>query len=174
MKARAKRGRKPRGHVRDTIEKKLTDLEERIRRELAEKLTQVQNASADHPTDLLDMAADGEIDYMSALSAEAGSATIETIERALEKLREGTYGVCEECGGAISRRRLKARPFAVLCIACKARREMDACGYGPDAIGAATRPGAHMNLNDEDINADESSLQEVFRTIGEAELSELF
>ncbi|MEX0798188.1 MAG: TraR/DksA family transcriptional regulator [Bacteriovoracaceae bacterium] len=38
---------------------------------------------------------------------------------ALEKIEQGEYGVCEECGEDIRFERLKARPTAELCIACK-------------------------------------------------------
>ena len=41
------------------------------------------------------------------------------VERALEKMDAGTYGVCERCGTRISRDRLEALPWAVLCIDCK-------------------------------------------------------
>ncbi len=45
------------------------------------------------------------------------------IDRALEKIDEGTYGKCENCEADIPRKRLKALPFARLCIGCKQREE---------------------------------------------------
>jgi DnaK suppressor protein len=45
---------------------------------------------------------------------------LERIERALTKLDEGTYGICDACGGPISRGRLGAMPDAVLCLGCSA------------------------------------------------------
>ncbi|MFN7262261.1 MAG: TraR/DksA family transcriptional regulator [Pseudobdellovibrionaceae bacterium] len=45
------------------------------------------------------------------------------IERALSKLEEGSYGHCESCGDNIGVNRLKARPFASLCIQCKEEQE---------------------------------------------------
>ncbi|MBW1680613.1 MAG: TraR/DksA C4-type zinc finger protein [Deltaproteobacteria bacterium] len=47
------------------------------------------------------------------------------LQEALERLEEGTYGICESCGGEISEARLKARPVAVLCIECKKAQEAD-------------------------------------------------
>jgi RNA polymerase-binding transcription factor DksA len=41
-------------------------------------------------------------------------------ERALAKLHEGTYGVCDACGSPIGRGRLQAMPDAALCVACAA------------------------------------------------------
>ncbi len=40
-----------------------------------------------------------------------------------DRIREGTYGVCEACGCRIPRRRLQAIPTATLCVACQERRE---------------------------------------------------
>jgi DnaK suppressor protein len=42
------------------------------------------------------------------------------VERALERLDAGTYGICERCGKPIAPARLDALPFATLCIDCKA------------------------------------------------------
>ena len=53
-----------------------------------------------------------------ALSAQA-SAAVDEIDRALAKMDAGTYGVCERCGNPIPKARLKALPYAALCVACK-------------------------------------------------------
>jgi DnaK suppressor protein len=45
------------------------------------------------------------------------------IERALSRLEDGTYGVCESCGKAIGKGRLQAFPRATLCVSCKEREE---------------------------------------------------
>jgi RNA polymerase-binding transcription factor DksA len=44
------------------------------------------------------------------------------LERALERLEAGSYGICERCGSPIGAERLAARPDASLCIACAAAR----------------------------------------------------
>jgi DnaK suppressor protein len=44
--------------------------------------------------------------------------TREDLEHALVRLEEGSYGVCERCGGPIAPERLEARPNARTCIAC--------------------------------------------------------
>jgi len=154
------------------IEQQLLALGAHFRRDLQERLGSVANVSARRPTELLDMAADGENDYMSAVSAQAGSATIEEIDFALDKIREGTYGICEDCGGAISARRLKARPFAVLCIRCKERQERSDSGAHPLAVSG--RPGVAplVDLNDGDVET-EASMEDVFRDVSDMELTEM-
>lgn len=48
---------------------------------------------------------------------------ITRIDLALDKIAKGTYGVCDRCGGAIDPARLKAVPYATLCITCKKEEE---------------------------------------------------
>lgn len=45
------------------------------------------------------------------------------IDEALRKLSEGTYGMCEDCGEEISKKRLQILPFAIYCTDCQERRE---------------------------------------------------
>ena len=45
------------------------------------------------------------------------------INAALEKIEQGVYGECENCGEEIGLKRLEARPVAELCIDCKAEQE---------------------------------------------------
>lgn len=52
------------------------------------------------------------------LSAQAAAAVAE-IDIAIAKIKDGTYGVCEECYSPIPKERLKALPFAALCVQCK-------------------------------------------------------
>jgi len=75
---------------------------------------------------------DGTIEAVSRLtdigvgrSLEAGLART---ERALAKLDEGTYGICDSCGEPIAPARLKAMPDAVLCVECAASERGD---YAP-------------------------------------------
>ncbi|MBQ3171957.1 MAG: RNA polymerase-binding protein DksA [Mailhella sp.] len=48
---------------------------------------------------------------------------ITKIKEALQRMDDGEYGICEECGEDISLARLKARPVTTLCVSCKARQE---------------------------------------------------
>lgn len=44
-------------------------------------------------------------------------------ERALARMADGTYGICESCGQPIAKGRLQAHPGATLCVSCKAKQE---------------------------------------------------
>ena len=43
-------------------------------------------------------------------------AMLRDVERALRKLEDGTYGICDRCGRLIPEERLEARPWSVLCV----------------------------------------------------------
>ncbi|PPK95226.1 DnaK suppressor protein [Kineococcus xinjiangensis] len=76
-------------------------------------------------------AGDDQVDHGAATSGREHEMTIannerdllEQTERALERLDNGTYGVCESCGNAVGKARLQAFPRATLCIGCKSRSE---------------------------------------------------
>ena len=47
------------------------------------------------------------------------------LEQALERIENGTYGICRECGKPISEARLEAVPHASMCIECKSNEEQN-------------------------------------------------
>jgi RNA polymerase-binding protein DksA len=58
---------------------------------------------------------------LSLMETEGG--TLQAIEAALERVEDGAYGLCEDCGGPIAKTRLQAIPYAAVCIKCAQRRE---------------------------------------------------
>lgn len=48
---------------------------------------------------------------------------INKIEEALQRIEDGHFGVCEQCGEEIGSDRLRARPVTTLCIQCKGEQE---------------------------------------------------
>lgn len=50
---------------------------------------------------------------------------IAKIRDALERLEDGTFGICEDCGEEIPLKRLRARPVTTLCIGCKKEQEAE-------------------------------------------------
>jgi DnaK suppressor protein len=65
---------------------------------------------------------DGTTEAVSRLNdvgvADSLNASVERVDRALEKLAEGTYGSCDVCGGEIPAKRLEAQPESVVCVSC--------------------------------------------------------
>lgn len=56
---------------------------------------------------------------LSARTADLRSRVLKEIDRALERVARGSYGVCEGCGEDISQARLKALPWARYCVRCQ-------------------------------------------------------
>jgi RNA polymerase-binding transcription factor len=52
-------------------------------------------------------------------TAQALRSNLRDVERALAKLDDGSYGLCDRCGKPIGEERLDAIPWALLCIDCK-------------------------------------------------------
>jgi RNA polymerase-binding protein DksA len=48
---------------------------------------------------------------------------LQGIESALERISDGSYGYCDDCGGEIDYRRLEVQPTAVRCVECQAKHE---------------------------------------------------
>jgi DnaK suppressor protein len=55
---------------------------------------------------------------------------LEKIDKALERIEDGSFGVCEQCEDEISVKRLEARPVTTLCIRCKEEQEKEEKSYG--------------------------------------------
>jgi RNA polymerase-binding protein DksA len=110
--------------------KEITDLQTRLVEERGELQTQLATLEEDtFATTQSEMSGDVGLDDESA---DAGTATFERekdlsieqnvrdlldkIERALKRIDDGTYGVCERCGKSIEKARIKALPYVDLCI----------------------------------------------------------
>lgn len=48
---------------------------------------------------------------------------LQEVDEALDRIATGTYGICEECGGPISLKRLEVRPVAKYCVPCLTKLE---------------------------------------------------
>jgi DnaK suppressor protein len=94
-----------------TLEAQLAELEDRlarIERDLAEPL------DADSSERAVQMEDDQSLEGQAAVI----SNEVASIRRALERIEDGSYGECVNCGNEISEGRLEARPEAALCIKC--------------------------------------------------------
>ncbi len=75
------------------------------------------------PIHMADIGSDNyEQEFTLSLLENEGHA-LERIEASLERIEEGSYGVCEECGARIPKQRLNAIPYATLCVKCASQQE---------------------------------------------------
>ena len=75
---------------------------------------------------MADMATDNFDREFSLDLASAEQTILNRIDEALRKIEDGAYGTCENCSKSISLKRLKAVPYAKLCIKCKEDEEKNA------------------------------------------------
>lgn len=120
--------REARERRQDALHKMLLGKRQEIMREiegsLGQSLTEDQQRRLESARDVGDQA-------LMDLERELGISLMEmrnrrrqSIDEALTRLNEGTYGICAECGIEISEKRLQAVPFAKLCVECQSRVEL--------------------------------------------------
>ena len=107
---------------------------EKFRRLLLEQKHQLHNQAAqtigtefakpgDEVPDPADMAENEERRNFELRLRDRERKLLGKIEKALEKINVGTFGLCENCDQEIDLKRLEARPVAGLCIDCKTEQE---------------------------------------------------
>lgn len=81
-----------------------------------------EQASFPDPTDQATMESDRDFDLRIR---DRERRLIRKIDQAMVRIKDGTFGICESCGGDISSKRLHARPVTTLCIDCKTAQEIE-------------------------------------------------
>ena len=87
-----------------------------LRRALAGDLSLLSELQQQGSGDVIDAALDSAQGEINSQLAEVESRELASIEKALEQMREGSYGICEHCEKKIPLARLKALPYATTCI----------------------------------------------------------
>lgn len=111
-------------------DQQLVDLKVRLRERAAQLRSEIREGLARSTEEshvrIAEQARDTEDDAFSNLIVDLNYSEIERdadelrrIDRALARVYDGSYGVCEECGGQIPARRLMAEPTATRCIRCQ-------------------------------------------------------
>ncbi|WP_442484820.1 TraR/DksA family transcriptional regulator [Aeoliella sp. SH292] len=90
-----------------------------LRKALAGDLSLLNQLREQSGSDIVDAALDAAQDEISSQLAEVESRELAHIERALDSMRQGTYGNCEHCDAKIPLARLQALPYATMCIDCQ-------------------------------------------------------
>ncbi|MER3415422.1 MAG: hypothetical protein C4297_04305 [Gemmataceae bacterium] len=135
------------------LHKRLLARRDALRKALAGQLSDLAKGGA--TGDIADIAFDIGAGEISSQLAELEARELQLVERALEKLEQGTYGICELCGQKIPVARLNAMPYCVYCIKCQ--REVE------------RNPNWHQDRRD--ARWDRVYDQKVFRDEEEPEIS---
>lgn len=95
----------------------------RIEESLNEATDETEAAKQSYSNHLADLGTDYMEKEKNYYYADQEGAYLRAIEAALERIEQGTYGICSDCGELISEKRLEALPSAQMCITCKEKRE---------------------------------------------------
>jgi RNA polymerase-binding transcription factor len=87
-------------HRIDTIDADVHHKKEPVEKDFAEQVTQREND-----------------DVLSAIDNEA-QYTVQLIDAALARIKNGDYGICAKCGEEIPEKRLEALPYVTTCVKC--------------------------------------------------------
>jgi len=93
-------------------------------------LMEESNFDTDDLPDEIDLASSEYAQSMVFRLRDREKFLLKKIDRALQRISEGTFGVCERCEEEISPKRLEARPVTTLCIRCKEEQEKKEKSYG--------------------------------------------
>ncbi len=95
---------------------------------------------------------------LTASLAQLAVSRVAAVEGALERLREGRYGVCEECEEEIPLERLQAMPSTVLCVDCQRRRESSARHASADISNLWVVPKEPPTLGSDSVDSDSAPM----------------
>ena len=101
-----------------------------MRARLQGESTQIEDdALKDHskttsiPTDMAELGSDNADQEITFTMLGSDKDTLDQIEAALQRIEDGGYGRCEECGEQIPKTRLDAIPYAAECVRCASQQE---------------------------------------------------
>ncbi len=114
------------------LHKSLTQRQVELRRRMGMELDDLAQQSTG---DSADIAFDTAGEEISSQLAEIENQEMVQIDRAILRLKSGTYGLCEICNKKIPLGRLDALPYSTVCISCQ--RDLENDDYGTDVRGVA-------------------------------------
>jgi RNA polymerase-binding protein DksA len=140
---------------------KLRDILVRLRDETFQKIAVFRRDQSQEvlssPGDEMDAArATADADALASL-IERSEDRLQLIVHALARVTNGTYGTCAECGENIPLERLKALPFALLCVDCQQKRGKSRGRWGAsgtiEPYSSTWTPPADMEAADRQPNS---------------------
>jgi RNA polymerase-binding protein DksA len=103
---------------RERVKEALDYLHEENPGSMEDETQEIQ--SDNHPGDVATITYDRELDYTLEENSER---LLAAIDSALQRIEDGTYGTCTNCGQPIAAERLEALPYTTQCIDCKRKEE---------------------------------------------------
>jgi DnaK suppressor protein len=108
------------------VREKLLETRRQVLKEISNDLKQGREGAKDEGMDTYDLASEERDREISFILTDRERGKLQAIQEALERVDEGTYGMCDSCESEIAPARLEALPFTRLCVNCQAEREKEA------------------------------------------------
>lgn len=108
------------------MDERFTDVRDKLigqKRAILQKIGKRKEVSANQGGDFMDVATDNLEHELNYIFEEREREKLQNINNALNRIKEGNYGECDECGDDIDVERLLALPFTRLCLDCKSKQE---------------------------------------------------
>ena len=105
---------------------RLLEMKNKLLAEFESELRAEREANKDEGMDTYDLASEERDREINFILSDRERVKLKQIDDALERMDEGTYGVCESCGLEIAEERLEAMPFSRLCRDCQQDEEREA------------------------------------------------
>ncbi len=105
------------------FEEKLRAQQSLLERNMLSAVKEGRQGNTDDLQDAADLAVQSYQKELMFLQGTQGHAQLGQVRQALDRLEEGTFGECQQCGERIGERRLEAVPWTPYCIACQEKIE---------------------------------------------------
>ncbi|MBI5588604.1 MAG: TraR/DksA family transcriptional regulator [Deltaproteobacteria bacterium] len=120
--ASSARGKLP---FKKEITQKLLESKNKILQEVTQKIKSESNVLKFEIGDIYDIASNERERELTLILGDRDREKLSEIEDALDRIKDNTYGGCEECGEPITENRLRALPFTRVCVECQSRNERE-------------------------------------------------
>ncbi|MDD5454909.1 MAG: TraR/DksA C4-type zinc finger protein [Candidatus Ratteibacteria bacterium] len=104
-------------------ERLFKDLDEKEKNNLGKSFKDISGEVSSHKIHMADIASDNAEENTSLDLLSSEEKHLKQIQNALKRIEKKSYGICTKCGKEISMKRLKAVPFAELCLNCQQTEE---------------------------------------------------
>jgi len=108
-----------------TIKDMLVKMREELVQEIGRRSKATTEAGAQDIGDILDSVSEERTRELDMILTDREKRKLHQIDDALDRIEDGIYGQCDECGVKIPRARLKVLPFAKFCVECQEKNERE-------------------------------------------------
>jgi DnaK suppressor protein len=104
---------------------KLLEMRRQVLREIDNDLKEGREGTKDDGMDTYDLASEERDREINFILSDREREKVLAIQEALERIEDGSYGICESCESDIAPGRIEALPFTRLCVNCQSDREKE-------------------------------------------------